>query len=162
MPDWVSHVLIGLILCEVFNVKKKSLVVFGALLPDVRYLTLAATSFNFPPATVNYLDWFVVVAHLPVGILFLTLFVASFFPYDYKKTVSLISLGWLSHFLADFTTRHMNGGYSFLFPVTFQKYELDIFWTEEYYVILFSSFMLLLFVKLLKSKMFKPQRNKFA
>ncbi|MDI6655375.1 MAG: hypothetical protein QME59_05755 [Candidatus Hydrothermarchaeota archaeon] len=155
MPDWVSHVLIGLIICELFNVKKKSLVLLGALLPDlIRYTYLPAAFLNLPPSTINYMDWFVVVAHLPVGIFLLTLFVSSFFSYNYKRTASLISAGWISHLSADFTTKHFNGGYSFLFPYSFQKYELDLLWTEQYYIVLMLSAAALLLIKLTKKSIY--------
>ena len=35
MPDLMSHLLIGLIIAELFNVKKKSLVLLGTLVPDL-------------------------------------------------------------------------------------------------------------------------------
>ena len=43
MPDWLSHIIIGLIFAELFNINKKGLVVLGSLLPDF------IVKINLPP-----------------------------------------------------------------------------------------------------------------
>ena len=49
MPDLMSHLLIGLILAELLNTKKKSLVVLGALMPDlISKIHLVYFYFGFP------------------------------------------------------------------------------------------------------------------
>lgn len=47
MPDWLSHILIGLIAAEVFNIDKKGLVTLGSLLPDFA-VKVYLLSFFFP------------------------------------------------------------------------------------------------------------------
>ena len=99
MPDWISHILIVLIIAQVFNVKQKSLLVLGALLPDILgKLKLLNYFFESTPPIIKMLSAYghsVIVSLLVAGL------IALFFLYPYFKTFSLIGIGVITHFLSD-------------------------------------------------------------
>src|SRR3989338_7935837 len=134
MPDWMSHILIGLIFCELFSIRKKSLVLFGALLPDLISKLLLA-SFYFGLYGNLSLDSF----HTPFTDFALALLIAPLFKYPKTKTVMLITLGFATHFLSDLMLRHFLGGMRLFFPFSMQLYRLDWILPEQsIYVFVFS------------------------
>ena len=123
MPDWISHILIALIIGHLFSVKKKSLLVLGAVLPDIMGKAKMLNSIFggvFPDVTVlsNY-------GHSLAAALAASFFVALFFLYPYLKTGFLIAVGSISHLLSDGTTK------DFMFSGPF-----PILWHDQYYIIL--------------------------
>lgn len=121
MPDWISHILIALIICHLFNIKKRSLVVVGALLPDL-IGKIKMLNYLFPGSP----DWIIPLSnvwHTPLPSIISALLVALLFSYPYLETAILIILGDISHFLSDGTTK------SFLFDGY-----LPILWADQYYL----------------------------
>lgn len=121
MPDILSHILFALILTKLFNIKRKTLVVLGAVLPDIlgklkmiNYLTPGA-----PPGIVDFSNLF----HSPIPLFVSAFIVALFFEYPYLGSVFFIFLGNLSHLLLDGTTK------SFLF-----NGYLPILWADQFYI----------------------------
>ena len=120
MPDWISHILFGLIICHLFNIKKKSLVILGALLPDI-IGKLKMLNYIFPGSP----DWLIPLSnvwHTPFPSIISALLIALFFFHQYLETAILIILGDISHFLSDGTTK------SFIFDGY-----LPILWADQYY-----------------------------
>lgn len=135
MPDWLTHVVIGLILIEIFNVRKKSLVLLGAIIPDILpKLVLLRLLIPIPEVSTGILK----SLHTPFILFLFTLLVAPLFKYDYKKVVLWLNLGTLSHFLFDFTLRHLhpNSGMRLLYPFSLEKFSLNLVWPEQSYFIL--------------------------
>lgn len=134
MPDWISHILLGLIIAEVFNVRKKSLVVLGSILPDI-ILKAYALSIIIP-MKINFLFWFFYPLHTIAGITILSFLLTMAFKYDIKKTFGLIFIGAASHILLDGTTRFMlyNIQGLFLFPFSWKSYGIGIFYPEQYWI----------------------------
>lgn len=123
MPDWVSHLLIGLIIVQLFDIRKKSLVLLGSILPDLvgKFKML---NYFFPGSP----DWVIPLSnfwHTPLASFIAVCFVSLFFSYPYLTTSFLIWLGDISHFLADETTK------SFLW----QGY-LPLLWADQYWIAL--------------------------
>ena len=135
MPDWISHILFGLILCHLFSIKKKSLVILGALLPDL-IGKLKMLNYLFPGAP----DWLIPLSnlwHTPFPSILSAFLIALFFSYPYLETSILIILGDLSHFLSDGTTK------SFIF-----NGYLPILWADQYYfaIIFFAVLYIILII----------------
>lgn len=146
MPDWMSHILIGLILCEIFNIRKKSLVLLGALMPDLisKFFLLSFYSgFSFGIG----LDSF----HTPIVTFLLAVFIAPLFRYDRLKTTLLITLGLATHFLSDLTIRHFTSGMRLLFPLSMVPHRLDWIWPEQSIYVLIATFAVYYFIKVIKN-----------
>ncbi len=133
MPDWFTHVLIGLIIAEVFNVRKKSLILIGAIIPDILPKLVLLRLFT-PIPEVSYAAF--KAFHTPFVIFLAILLIAPLFRYDYKKVVALISIGALSHLLADAALRHFAGGVRLLYPLSMTKYSFGLFWPNESFIIM--------------------------
>lgn len=121
MPDWISHILFGLIICHLFNIKRKSLVVLGAILPDL-IGKIKMLNYLFPGSP----DWIIPLSnvwHTPLPSIISALIIALFFNYPYLESAILLILGDISHFLSDGTAK------SFLFDGY-----LPILWADQYYI----------------------------
>lgn len=155
MPDLMSHLIIGLILAELFNIRKKSLVVLGAVMPDI---------FSKIDLIYFFLGKFPVISfasfHTPLMCFLLSILIASLFRYSKIKAVLLLSLGSMSHFLADLTMRHFNEfGTRFLFPFSMKNYTLNLIWPEQsIYILVLSLFVYLLIISV-KQKINTPAGN---
>ena len=91
MPDLITHVLIGLIICELFNIRRKSLVILGSVLPDlVLKISLLSFFIDFP---MKEIKWLLIPFHTPVGLILLTIIIILFFRGEYFLNFLPISLG---------------------------------------------------------------------
>jgi|TARA_B100001971_G_C18243828_1_gene572766 general stress protein CsbA len=134
MPDWISHILIALIISKIFNIKEKSLLVLGSLLPDF-ILKLQLLSLFFPK--LFEIRYALIPFHAPFGLFLLTIIITPLFKHNYKKTFSLISMGWILHLIADSITKHIFMGETFfLLPFSFKSLEAGIIWPEQYLFVL--------------------------
>lgn len=142
MPDWMSHLLIGLIFCELFNVRKKSLVLLGTLMPDLisKFFLLFFYLGFWNGVT---LDSF----HTPLLCFLSGILIAPLFRYDMVKTVFLISIGWVTHFLFDLTMRHFTVGIRLFFPFSMNDYKLGLIWPEQSIYVLIAFFVIYVFIK---------------
>jgi hypothetical protein len=150
MPDWISHVLVGLIICELFNIKRKSLVLIGVLLPDLLLKFKMLSLFNL--VSEGNVFWALVPFHSPAGLLLLTVLIIPIFRFDKIKAFSLISIGWVSHILVDITHRHiMYTSMYVLIPFSWANIELKWLWPDKYYVILAITIVAYVLVKVIKA-----------
>ena len=133
MPDWFTHVLIGLIIAEVFSVRKKSLVLIGTIIPDILPKLVLLRLF-IPIPSINYTV--LKAFHTPFVIFIAILLIAPLFKYSYKKVVALMGAGALSHLLADAALRHFAGGVRLLYPISMRKYAFNFFWPNESFIIM--------------------------
>ena len=133
MPDWFTHVLIGLIIAEVFNVRKKSLILIGTILPDILpKLVLLRLFIPIPNISYSTLKAF----HTPFVMVIVILLAAPIFKYSYKKAVVLMGTGAISHMLADAALTHFAGGVRLLYPFSMEKYSFNFFWPNESFIIM--------------------------
>ena len=83
MPDLITHIIVGLILAKLLRVKKKSLVLLGAILPDMIYkLSLLGLFFDIPE---NVFIFGLLPLHSPIGLIITTILISF--------TVGLVSTG---------------------------------------------------------------------
>jgi len=85
------------------------------------------------------------------------LIIASFFRFDYFKTVLFITVGWITHFASDslFRSLLINPQAMLLFPFSWNMFSFSLLWSDEYYIILIIAMILYLTVKLSKLKLTK-------
>lgn len=146
MPDWLSHLVVGLIIAELFNVRKKSLVLLGALLPDV--LTKLSLAFFYMDAAKNFtLSSF----HTPVMCFLIAIAITPLFKYNRLKVFYLVSIGVISHFLADLTLKHLTGGMRLFFPFSSNTYILNWMWPEQSFYFILVSLAVYLFILIYKN-----------
>ena len=147
MPDWVTHIAIALLILEIYPVKKKSLVLLGAIMPDLLpKLVLLRLLIPLPGVDYTILSAF----HTPFVLFLVTLLVAPFFRYNYWRVVFGITLGATSHFLSDALLRHFVGGVNLFYPVLLRHYTLNLVWPDQSYLILIPTVILYLVVVLYK------------
>ncbi|MBS3122416.1 metal-dependent hydrolase [Candidatus Woesearchaeota archaeon] len=149
MPDLITHVLIGLIICELFNIRRKSLVILGSVLPDlVLKISLLSFFIDFP---MKEIKWLLIPFHTPVGLILLTIIIILFFRGEYILNFLLISLGWALHLAADLTNKEVFiNQMLLLYPISWKSYELNIFWSNQYWYLMIISlaiYLLIIFIK---------------
>jgi len=151
MPDWISHILIALIISELCNIDKKSLVILGALLPDLLgKMVLFVNIFHLPR---DILYWFFNPFHTPIGCVLVTFLIISFFKYNQRKAFWYITIGWVSHLLSDMLNKHILIGQNmFLFPLSWKNFEFGLIWAEQYYMALIPLSIIYLFILFIKHK----------
>ena len=133
MPDWFTHVLIGLIIAETLNVRKKSLILIGTIIPDILPKLVLLRLF-IPIPSINYTV--LKAFHTPFMMVIAIMLIAPLFRYSYRKVVVLMSAGALSHLLADAALRHFAGGVQLLYPFSMEKYSFNFFWPNESFIIM--------------------------
>lgn len=146
MPDLLSHLIIGLILAELFNIKKRSLVVLGAIIPDIlSKIHLIFFYFGIPPLVSS------ISFHTPFMAFLISILIASLFKYNKLKIILFFNIGSISHFLSDLTIKHFTiQGSRLFFPLSNTNYTLNLVWPEQSIFILIGSLMLYLLIRTIK------------
>jgi hypothetical protein len=125
MPSLLAHIFLGMILAYVFRVKKKSVLLFGAILPDIKiFLYLLAT----PLLGLSAANSMIIPIHSVFGSLLLALFFASILPKaEYKRNLWLLSLGIAAHFVLDASIYPFYGieHYLLLYPFSWSTYGVE-------------------------------------
>ena len=161
MPDWISHILIGLIFAELLNINKKGLFILGTLLPDF-VVKIYVFSFFF-----HLSDSLLFVSHLyhsPLMAFIIPALLTPLFKYDWKKTYILITGGFLLHLLADSLGKYYTS-YSewiMLYPFTTKFFSFNILWPEQYWIVLPISLVIYMSICFIKYRRFfnlKPSKN---
>lgn len=148
MPDWLSHILIGLIFAELLNVDKKSLLVLGSLLPDFLSKPYLLGFFIHVNDGINFTSK---LYHSPIMGLILPAFIAPFFKYNWKKTYLLIFSGFFLHLIADSFTDDLAGGI-LLYPFSNGFFSFKLFFPEQYWIFLIFTLVIYGLIKLYKLK----------
>jgi hypothetical protein len=162
MPDLLTHILIAWTLAELFNIQKKSIVILGAILPDIIYkISILNLFFNFGLSP-NYLTFGLLPFHSPIGLIIVSILLCYFFIYPKIKFFLIISLGWTSHILIDLFNKHYLMKQTYLFaPFSFKAVEFGLFWQDEYILpLVISSFLLILVLFIKKISSQKKINNK--
>ncbi|MFH1052977.1 MAG: hypothetical protein V1740_01035 [Candidatus Woesearchaeota archaeon] len=145
MPDWISHLMLGLILAKVFRVKKKSLVLLGAILPDILFQFYhLSLFFKIPENT----EWLLVGFHQPFAMIILSLVIPFFFKHGYIKSFFMLTIGWIGHVVIDIiNVASFNHG-MILLPFSWTVVSFGSFYIAEYffYILLFGNIYLLLII----------------
>ncbi|MFH1317237.1 MAG: hypothetical protein ABII01_06985 [Candidatus Woesearchaeota archaeon] len=145
MPDWISHLLLGLIIAKLFRVKKKSLVLLGAILPDIIFqIYHLSLFFKIPENT----EWLLVGFHQPFSLIIISLLIPFFFKYNYFKSFSLITIGWIGHVIIDILNVASFNHAMILLPFSWTVVSFGSFYIAEYlfYILLLGNIYLLLII----------------
>jgi hypothetical protein len=128
MPDLLSHILVVLIACELINFKKKGLILFGAILPDiVTKIFILGLFIHVPREFIGLLILF----HSPFVLFFLVILIGLLFK-DFVFAVYLIGIGAISHIILDCFNANYLGGMMLLFPFSWNLYRISLIWPDQY------------------------------
>lgn len=145
MPDAMTHLILGLILAELFGIRKKSLVLIGTLLPDLSKIFLIFFYLGMP------LPIFFGSFETPLMSFLVSILISPLFIYDKLKTIVSINIGVISHYLADLTLKHFGDiGIMLFFPFTMKNYHLNWVWPEQSIYVLIASLIVYLIIKFVK------------
>lgn len=120
MPDWIAHLGFAFLLAYALRIKRKELVVIGALVPDI------VRVFEFFPVFGNSTFF----AALPFHGLLLPLFISgaicAFFVegINYRKSLALMYLGVLTHLFLDGLMLYTVAGVRSFIPFSFERFWL--------------------------------------
>jgi len=99
MPNLLVHLTAGLIIARILNLKRKSILLFGSFLPDIKaffYPVIIAIS------GLSEANAFILPICSPIGSLLLALFFSSLFPREeFGKVFSMLMIGAISHLALD-------------------------------------------------------------
>jgi hypothetical protein len=125
MPSLLAHIFLGMLLALVFRVKNRSILLFGAILPDIKiFLYLLST----PLLGLSAANSLIVPVHSPFGSFLLALFFASLLPRAlYARNLFLLCLGIASHFFLDASIYPFYGieHYLLLYPLSWTAYGME-------------------------------------
>ena len=142
MPDWITHILLAFVLADLLG-QRKSLVLIGAVLPDV--LIAPFVLFRGAPELAYA---FYSIFHTPFASLTLAASASSAFKKQWKA-FSLLALGVASHFALDIF--QAPGGYQLLWPLSTAGFGFDLFYSDSLFL---PAAVLALFIAYLAAKKF--------
>lgn len=137
MPELVTHIIVAFLIWAIFLKKEKlSIILVGAILPDIYYKLGYILRYFVGENIVLGLS----VSHTFVGGLLVCLIIGPLFKGDYKKIVSLLYIGTVSHILLDIT--QIPGVYMLLWPFSFEFWGLNWIWPETLFPLVISSVLI--------------------
>ena len=124
MPDLITHTAFSYAISRSPRFDRFRIIFYlGTILPDV--LTRPLYILN------PFLYPYTVAIHTPLFMLLFCFFAAEFIATSIRKSVRRYLLaGVLVHFILDFFQRHIETGYLWLFPFSWQSFEIGLFWPE--------------------------------
>lgn len=156
MPDWLTHLVIAAVSAEIVNTRKKSLVLLGAILPDLLpKLMLLRLFIQLPNIDYSVLSAF----HTPFVLFLVICLMTLLFKYDYIKVVALLSLGAGTHFVADTLLIHFTGGVHLLYPFSLHPFRFDLFWPDQPWAVLLPMMLIYVLIMLIKWKKKRKEVN---
>ena len=126
MPDWLTHSITGWVIGRAWK-KRVSIVVIGALLPDLVKIQLIFDFLNID--THHFFD----ALHTPITTIFVALAISTLFP-DIMEAFILFYAGALSHYFLDFFLEHPYGGMRLFYPFSWNEYQLHLIPSTNYWM----------------------------
>ena len=133
----MTHIILAFLIASVFLKKEKlSIILAGALLPDIYYKMGYILRYFASENLVLGLS----ASHTFIGALLLCLIVAPIFKERFGKTAGLLYLGALSHILLDII--QTPGIYMLLWPFSLQFFSFNLVWVESFLPLITASLIL--------------------
>jgi len=146
MPDLITHVLVVLIACELINMKKKGLILAGAILPDiVSRIFLLGFIIKLPDGFLIAVTLF----HSLIPLLALAVLLATLFK-DFFSAAFLIGIGAISHLLLDTFNIHFLGGIMWMFPFSWILFKYSLFIPDQFMYVAVSLLAVYIFIRVYK------------
>lgn len=129
MADGLAHVLLGWLMVELLSIKYpwvmkyRSIVLFGAILPDLGNFKLIMGELGAHEFYYIFLPF-----HSILGAFLLICIFTLIFKAEYRKRVFyLLSAGVFTHLLADYLMIYLEGKLPLFFPFTFNRVGYGVF-----------------------------------
>lgn len=153
MPNLLVHLTLGLVIAKILKVEKKSILLLGSFLPDIKvffYPIIIITS------GLSDANAFILSFSSPFGSLLLALSLASLFPRkEFLKVFGLLGVGIIGHGSIDILMFPLYGieHYLLFYPVSWEPVGINANWFIEW-MSLFSIIwvLLILLLQIQKSK----------
>lgn len=149
MPDWMAHVLLAYLICQVLGRRFKSfdgantaLIAAGSLIPDLVKVGLVLDVLGV--AAWDLLD----VLHMPVGSLLSAALISALFLRP-SETFPFLVFGVGTHYALDMLLGHVSGGMLMLFPLSWGTYQLGLIGCEDFKITM-AMLVLVLMVEIVK------------
>lgn len=158
MPSLLAHLFLGMMLARVFRVKRRALLLFGAILPDIKVFLYAPATLLLGLSSANAL---IIPIHSPFGGLLLSVFFASLLRKgSMKESLWLLCLGVAAHFALDASIYPFYGieHYLLLYPASWETYGIE----ASEYIYPFNVIALIAFTAMLLKEtltILKPKRQ---
>ncbi|MDZ7723132.1 MAG: hypothetical protein U5R06_10090 [candidate division KSB1 bacterium] len=125
MPDLITHTAAAYLAGRYFlTAHNRVLLYMGVILPDI----LVRPFYIIFPAVYPY----TVGIHTPFFmIIAVALATELFAPGIRKAAFTYLSLGVFFHFILDLLQKHISSGYYWLFPFSWQSFEIGLFWPHQ-------------------------------
>lgn len=99
MPDWITHIAVAYLITLLFGIRRyRSLVLFGALIPDISKSFIPFLILGFDDGNLNN---FFAPFHTVFGVLLTSALTSTFFKLQWRRACFLILIGAGSHLLLD-------------------------------------------------------------
>jgi membrane-bound metal-dependent hydrolase YbcI (DUF457 family) len=125
MASLLAHIGLGLIVALILRTNKKSLVLFGSILPDIKIFLYALATPTLGLTAANEL---IIPIHSPLGGLLLAVFFSSLLPKErFREAMLLMVAGLCCHFILDASIYPFSGieHYLLLYPFSWTPYGLE-------------------------------------
>jgi len=125
MPDLVTHFAAAYFVSHLQKVRQHRVSLYmGTILPDL----ISRPVYILFPRLYPY----TVALHTPVFLILFSLFYSQFFAKSIRKDVFLFTVsGMALHFGLDLFQRHTGSGYLWLFPLSWNSFEIGLYWPEQ-------------------------------
>lgn len=136
MPNLLVHLTFSLIIAKILNLERKSILLFGSFLPDIKAFFYPVIILISGLADANA---FILPIGSPIGSLLLGLFFSSLFPKEeFKKVFGLLSIGVISHIALDMMMFPLYGIEHYLpfYPFSWEPIGMNTNWLLEWMSIL--------------------------
>jgi hypothetical protein len=159
MPNLLAHLFLALIVSRLFSVKRKSILLFGSFLPDIK------TFVNIPAVPLLGLSGansIIIPIHTPFGSMLLAVFFASLLPgKEFKTALGLLSIGIASHYLLDASMFPFSGieHYLLFYPVSWRPVGIAAAGYVNYFTLLAASVLSLVCALKLARTRFKSAKK---
>lgn len=133
MPDLLTHFLSAYILGKgtIASRAMRSIFYLGAILPDLfsrsPIILLEFILRRYP----GEISRFFVNFHSPFVVFWLSLLISQLFQKDRRKIFFILLSGAGLHLFLDLLQRHVEPVYFWLFPFSWQKWEIGLFWADN-------------------------------
>ena len=133
MPDLLTHFLSAYILAKwtVHSRAMRSIFYLGAVLPDLLSRLPSILLEFILKRYSGEMSWFFTNFHSPFIVFWFSLLISQFFQKDRRKIFFILLSGAGFHFILDFFQRHVEPVYFWLFPFSWKRWEIGLFWADS-------------------------------
>lgn len=131
MPNLLVHLAVGFVIAKIFNLERKSILLFGSFLPDIKAFFYPVIILISGLADANA---FILPISSPIGSFLLALFFSSLSQREeFVRVFSMLMIGAMSHLALDMLMYPCYGieHYLPLYPFSWEPVGINVNWLIE-------------------------------